>query len=737
MPHRVGRTATGRPVGFDPNDLGELDRALSEQEAFFSEILDDLPVMVSRFLPDGTLTYANARLCEAFGETRDALFGTSLFDRIPAEQHDRIREGIRALTPEHPQWVSENRVIGPDGTFRWQRWTNRGLFDEQDRLREIQAIGEDISERSRNEDSARGILRARHALKAVNQAVTRAKTEEGLLDAACRSLVQVTGYEMAWVGLPAEDPDGWFHIAAHAGDDHGYLGELNVSFRDDRPEGRGPTGRAFRSGQAVAVQDLQGDAITAPWHQLAARAGLASGAAIPLKDRNRTLGTLNIYSAQACPFGEDELDLLQELADELALGLVSLQAEAEARTVRDERDRLTAILDATPDFVGIADAEGNVLYHNLGAKRILGAPADQPATHRNVQQSHSEASGRRVLEEGFPTAREKGVWQGEVAIRNARGQEIPFSQTILAHYAPSGAVSHYSTIARDISDQKAIQDRLRQQFFTAVEVFGNLLELHSEHLAGHCRRVQGYAVAMARLLGYGGAEVDDLYLAALLHEVGKLGMPETLLNKPYALLTASERERFRHHPALGEAALMALEPLDEAARLIRHQHEYLDGSGFPDGIAGEAIPRGARILAVANDYDNLRSGRTYMKSLDHDQALAALQEQAGILYDPEAVDALARVHEGQGPAPEPAGARVPAPATPERDHRPARSLKTSQLTPGMVLADDLTTKEGMLLLSRERQLDERAIEKIRRLELRYGHPLSTKVYAASEDTVPN
>jgi PAS domain S-box-containing protein len=787
MPHRVGRTPTGRPLTPDPNDPLELDRALREQEAFFATIVDDVPALISRWLPDGTLTFVNRAVCEFFQAEREQLAGRSFFPWLPAEEAERLRRHVAGLTPEQPVATVENSLQAADGTWRWTRWTNRGLFDETGKLTEIQSIGEDITEQRRTEQEAHGVLRARRALGAVNQAVTRARTEEELLEAACAAIVAETGYEMAWVGFPGEDSEGEVRIRAHGGDDHGYLQELVVSTRTDRPEGQGPTGMAFRSGEPVTTHDLQGDPQTAPWHNLAARAGMHAAAAIPLVNGGGAFGVVSIYSSSPGIFSSEELDLLRELADELALGILSLRSTAETRAARMERDRLAAILEASPDFIGIADAEGNVLHHNEGARRILGVPPGQPVTRWHVQKSHTKWSARRVLEEGFPTARAKGVWHGEVAFLDTGGREIPFSQTILAHYDNAGEVAYYSTIARDISEQKQAQDQLRHQFFTAVEVFGNLLELRSEHIAGHCRRVVEHAVSMAHLLGCDATEVDDIYLAALLHEIGKLGIPETMLNKPYALLTSAERKRLKHHPVLGEAALMALEPLDRAARLIRHHHEHVNGSGFPDGLAGEAIPRGARILAVANEFDNLRNGRTYMKPLSQAKALDHLRTRADTLYDAEAVEALAQVlgNEPAAPAKEApptaasrsdAGvrwersnqARQPAPfgapaanpkqagragsrqeppepaagfqeantatAGKDRERLPTQTLKGRQLEPGMVLADDLITEEGMLLLSRERTLDERAIKKIKRLEQRFGKPMRVTVYTAFEET---
>ncbi|HKJ70312.1 MAG TPA: HD domain-containing phosphohydrolase [Gammaproteobacteria bacterium] len=723
MPHRVGRTPTGRPLTFNADDPAELDRALQQQEVFFSAILDDLPVMVSRFLPDGTLTFVNEPICRAFGTSREDLVGSSLFDRIPGDQQAAIRAGIASLSPECPQWTSENRVLGADGGSRWQRWTNRGLFDEQGRLHEIQAVGEDITEARSAEERARGVLRARRSLGAVTEAVTRAATEAELLERVCGAMVSETGYEMAWIGFPGRDPAGSLRIAAHGGDHGGYLDDLVVSTRADRPEGQGPSGLAFRTGRAVTTADLQGDPMTAPWHDLAARAGMRAAASLPLRERDRVFGILAVYSASPCTFADQELGLLQELADELAFGILSLRASAEARTASGERDRLAAILDATPDFVGIADPQGHILYHNQAARRILGLGPGQSATRRQVEHSHVPWSARKVMEEGFPAAMADGVWTGEVALRDAAGRETPFSQTILAHHDESGAVAYLSTIARDISAQKEAQERLRNQFFTAVEVFGNLLELRSEHLAGHCRRVADLAVAMARDMGCDGTEVDDIRLAALLHEVGKLGLPETTLSKPESLLTDTERRQLKRHPVLGEAALMALEPLDRPARLIRHHHEHLDGSGYPDALLGRAIPRGARLLAVANEFDGLCHGHIFMQRMAAEEALGHLRARAGRAYDPEALAALERaVREGYPPA---------AGGPPAEEPASAR-LSGKGLRPGMVLAADLLTPEGVPLLSEGCTLDERAVKKIRKLERRLRHPVRATVYAAGQ-----
>jgi response regulator RpfG family c-di-GMP phosphodiesterase len=242
---------------------------------------------------------------------------------------------------------------------------------------------------------------------------------------------------------------------------------------------------------------------------------------------------------------------------------------------------------------------------------------------------------------------------------------------------------------------------LRQSYAASVNVFAGLIEMRAGALAGHGRRVAALARKLAAELKMSDAETQDLLFAALLHDVGKIGLPDALLGKPFSTLTPEERATVMKHPAVGQAALMALDPLQEAARLIRGHHERYDGQGFPDRLQGDAIPLGARILAVVNDFDALQLGTLASERLTPAQAREFIGAQRGKRYDPKVVDAfLALIGKGG----------TDAVATP--DH----CLKSRGLAPGMVLARDLLTHDGMLLLSARRALDEALIRKIQNFE---------------------
>ncbi len=158
------------------------------------------------------------------------------------------------------------------------------------------------------------------------------------------------------------------------------------------------------------------------------------------------------------------------------------------------------------------------------------------------------------------------------------------------------------------------------------------LEDHSSAVAELCMRV-------GRRLGMGAEELDELARAAELHDVGKVGIPDAILDKPDALNDA-EWEFMHQHTVLGERILSAAPALRPVAVIVRATHERWDGDGYPDRLAGETIPLGARIISACDAYSAMRSERIYRAPIDHDGACAELRREAGHQFDPRVVDAL-------------------------------------------------------------------------------------------------
>ena len=158
---------------------------------------------------------------------------------------------------------------------------------------------------------------------------------------------------------------------------------------------------------------------------------------------------------------------------------------------------------------------------------------------------------------------------------------------------------------------------------------------------GHSERVCGYALSIGRAMELELGAYDRLRTAALLHDLGKVDVPREILTKP-GRLTDEEFEAMKRHPGRASDLLARVPGLDRVARLVRHHHERFDGRGYPDGLAGEDIPWGSRILAVADAYDAMVSTRPYRRALAVEKAVAQIRECSGTQFDPIAAAAFVR-----------------------------------------------------------------------------------------------
>jgi HD-GYP domain-containing protein (c-di-GMP phosphodiesterase class II) len=186
---------------------------------------------------------------------------------------------------------------------------------------------------------------------------------------------------------------------------------------------------------------------------------------------------------------------------------------------------------------------------------------------------------------------------------------------------------------------------LRRDLVRVSDALIQAVEAKDAYTGGHLRRVSEYAVAVGEKLGLRGRDLETLHYASLLHDVGKLGVPESVLRKE-GPLDAQETGQMRLHPEIGARMLERLELLRGAAPLVLHHQERFDGEldgqhpGYPQGISGEQIPLGARIIAVVDAFDAMTTTRPYRNALPQVEAAAVLRRERGRQFDPRVVDAF-------------------------------------------------------------------------------------------------
>ncbi|HEX5126672.1 MAG TPA: HD domain-containing phosphohydrolase, partial [Rhodocyclaceae bacterium] len=233
-------------------------------------------------------------------------------------------------------------------------------------------------------------------------------------------------------------------------------------------------------------------------------------------------------------------------------------------------------------------------------------------------------------------------------------------------------------------------EKLKKSFFSTVQVMSSIIELRAPQLAGHSRRVADIARKIAEKMGLEAPLIQEILMAGLLHDIGKIGYTDELLTTPMAKMSGDGLGAARKHPINGAAALMSLSDMRGVAAIIRSHHERWDGKGFPDGLSGLAIPVGARVLALANDYDALQIGTLSAKKLSADEAKQYVLEGRNFRYDPAVTDAFGQLV-GRAPPPKPIA---------------ERRVSGTQAEPGMVLTRDLYSPDGVLLLAVGHVLDD-------------------------------
>ncbi|SHH28375.1 HD domain-containing protein [Desulfosporosinus lacus DSM 15449] len=183
---------------------------------------------------------------------------------------------------------------------------------------------------------------------------------------------------------------------------------------------------------------------------------------------------------------------------------------------------------------------------------------------------------------------------------------------------------------------------MRENYLDTVEALVQALEAKDTYTSGHSARVGKLAVAVAEGIEMSEEKIEFLKYAAALHDVGKIGVSEVILNKEGELLEV-EWEAIRSHPVIGQTIIKGIKFLFDIGQVVRHHHERFDGKGYPDGIQGEEIPLESRIIAVADTYDAITSDRSYRKGRTHDEAIAELKRVAGSQLDPKIVEVFCNV----------------------------------------------------------------------------------------------
>ncbi|MGN0672146.1 MAG: HD-GYP domain-containing protein [Anaerovoracaceae bacterium] len=237
---------------------------------------------------------------------------------------------------------------------------------------------------------------------------------------------------------------------------------------------------------------------------------------------------------------------------------------------------------------------------------------------------------------------------GKITLDNSRDIEIQLALIALCFGALYVASRMYDSIQRrNYEYLKAIEDKnieIQRVTLEAISTIANIIDAKDEYTKGHSQRVAEYAVELARKLGYSEAELNNVHVIALLHDIGKIGIPDSVLNKA-ARLSDEEYEIMKQHVDIGNRILHDNTVIENVSLGVKYHHERYDGSGYTEGLKGEEIPEVARIICLADAYDAMTSDRVYRPRLTDEQAINELIRNSGTQFDPDMVKAFVQLLE--------------------------------------------------------------------------------------------
>lgn len=262
-----------------------------------------------------------------------------------------------------------------------------------------------------------------------------------------------------------------------------------------------------------------------------------------------------------------------------------------------------------------------------------------------------------------------------------------------------------TTLEQKVEEQtteiKKQNHELVQSFMATIKAFYTIIELRFEEVGSHSQRVATLVKRLLENLNLDRKKYQDIFIAAFLHDIGKIGVPDRIIAKGPDNYTSADTEILARHPVLGQSCVFNITGLEEIGIIIRHHHENYDGSGYPDGLSERWIPMGSRIIRIVDSFDHLAFTKGYPDMKTSNEAAAHLVRHSGSKFDPDMVKRFIECDIARNFL--------------MGETSETRVVKPAELQEGMVVAEDIRTKHGMFLLPSRTKLSKVMIKRITKI----------------------
>jgi len=338
---------------------------------------------------------------------------------------------------------------------------------------------------------------------------------------------------------------------------------------------------------------------------------------------------------------DDEPNILSALRRMLSLeGFQVFTAES--------GEQALALLAQESITVIISDMQ---MPHMNGTQLLAHVSAQWPQTMRLMLTGASDISGAiEAINQGAIYRYTAKPWNDEELLGTIKSA-IAFATLANEHDRLEALTKAQKESLNEMVDtlESRVQERtqdLRAAYIASIKAFSNILELRRPDLLPHSRRVAMLSMKIAKLAGLSDDQCQSIYIAGLLHDIGKIGLSDRVLNTKFIELPLADAKDYRTHCAMGETTLNTLEDMKGVAAIIRSHHEYFNGTGFPDALAGHDIPVGARIVALVEAYEELQSGDYAKAQSSPADAVRVILSNRGTLFCPEMTDLFIKALRG-------------------------------------------------------------------------------------------
>lgn len=488
-------------------ELEVAKNAIAVRESHLKTIIETEPECVKIVGQDGTLLEMNpAGLAVIEADSLDQAQGQPLIDFVVPEHRAEFASLHRRVMAGETGKL-EYEVKGLRGGRRWMETHATPLREADGKITRLLAITRDITDHKAAERELHAVHRTLTVLSHCNQALVRATSEQQLLDAMCRILVEQGGYALAWIGYAEHDDARRVRPVAMAGAID-YLEGIELSWADNE-FGRGPAGTALRTGRLVFTRDIQTDVTCKPWHERARRFGLHGTIALPLGQTLPATALLTIYSGTPGRFSAEEIQLLSELAGDVAYGLQSLRAEGKRleyeQALRESNERFLQIAENIREVFWMTDVSKNSMLYV--------SPAYETIWQRSVQDLYQ--SPRQWVEAVHPEDRDRvlraalekqaeGRYDEEYRVLRPDGSERWIRDRAFPIRDDQGRLRHLVGTAEDITERKRYEEQLRYQ--ADHDLLTGLA--NRRLLADHMEQAIGFAQRHERLVGVVVIDLD-------------------------------------------------------------------------------------------------------------------------------------------------------------------------------------------------------------------------------------